>query len=190
MLLCTDSSSPVGVCSSVVNQLELALNERCLTAAPPRLSKHSTTNHATQTQRWHPASYLQLLLCVTLCLVIARLTRYTDWLPNHLLVLHVLLLFSVLNPLVLPFGMIYFGVERSEYINSCFLAHPNGNLQLLSRTRYIVPFGVGAFTNQVALSCFMFMPRSTKATPNCSSSAWFATRSMVRIWDETIAPDS
>jgi len=35
----------------------------------------------------------------------------TDWLPNHMLVLHVLILFSILNPVVLPFGVLYFFVE-------------------------------------------------------------------------------
>lgn len=34
-----------------------------------------------------------------------------DWLPNHLLVIHILLLFAVLNPLVVPFGFLYFCVE-------------------------------------------------------------------------------
>ena len=34
-----------------------------------------------------------------------------DWLPNHMLVLHVLLLFAILNPVVLPFGVLYFFVE-------------------------------------------------------------------------------
>jgi hypothetical protein len=35
-----------------------------------------------------------------------------DWLPNHLLVIHVLVLFAVLNPLVVPFGLIYFLIEQ------------------------------------------------------------------------------
>ena len=39
----------------------------------------------------------------------------TDWLPNHLLVIHVLLVFSVLNPLVIPFGFLYFCVESSVF---------------------------------------------------------------------------
>jgi len=36
-----------------------------------------------------------------------------DWLPNHMLVIHILLLFSVLNPFVLPFGVLYFFVQSS-----------------------------------------------------------------------------
>lgn len=35
-----------------------------------------------------------------------------DWLPVHLLVIHVILLFAVLNPLILPFGLLYFTVEN------------------------------------------------------------------------------
>jgi len=44
------------------------------------------------------------------------LTRFlnADWLPNHLLVIHVLLLFALLNPLVIPFGLIYFSVETGS----------------------------------------------------------------------------
>jgi hypothetical protein len=38
-----------------------------------------------------------------------------DWLPNHLLVIHILLVFAVINPLVLPFGLLYFTVERSAF---------------------------------------------------------------------------
>jgi hypothetical protein len=53
-----------------------------------------------------------------------------DWLPTHMLVIHVLLLFAVLNPFVLPFGAIYFFVETGVIKNqvsseksycSCFL---------------------------------------------------------------------
>lgn len=40
-----------------------------------------------------------------------------DWLPNHLLVVHVLLLFAILNPLVIPFGFIYFCVEAAVVRN-------------------------------------------------------------------------
>ena len=37
-----------------------------------------------------------------------------DWLPNHILVIHVLLLFSLLNPFVLPFGAIYFFIQSGS----------------------------------------------------------------------------
>ena len=35
----------------------------------------------------------------------------TDWLPTHLLVIHIILLFAVLNPLIIPFGFVYFCME-------------------------------------------------------------------------------
>jgi hypothetical protein len=46
---------------------------------------------------------------------VAHRPSYADWLPNHLLIIHVCLLFAVLNPLVLPFGLIYFAVETGAY---------------------------------------------------------------------------
>jgi hypothetical protein len=35
-----------------------------------------------------------------------------DWLPNHLLVINIIVLFAVLNPLVIPFGLIYFSIKQ------------------------------------------------------------------------------
>jgi|HubBroStandDraft_5_1064220.scaffolds.fasta_scaffold1061058_1 hypothetical protein len=43
---------------------------------------------------------------------------FRDWLPNHLLVIHVLFVFAVLNPLVMPFGLIYFTVEKSASLRA------------------------------------------------------------------------
>jgi hypothetical protein len=43
--------------------------------------------------------------------------NHADWLPNHLLVVHILFLFAVLNPLVTPFGFIYFCVEATVVRN-------------------------------------------------------------------------
>jgi hypothetical protein len=45
------------------------------------------------------------------------MVSFTDWLPNHMLVIHVLLLFAVLNPLVIPFGFLYFCVEAAVVKN-------------------------------------------------------------------------
>jgi hypothetical protein len=39
--------------------------------------------------------------------------RFGDWLPNHLLVIHILFVFAVLNPLVTPFGLLYFTIQKS-----------------------------------------------------------------------------
>lgn len=51
--------------------------------------------------------------CKRLLLREIWLTELTlvDWLPNHLLVIHIMMLFAVLNPLVIPFGLVYFCVE-------------------------------------------------------------------------------
>ncbi|KAF8627393.1 hypothetical protein AX17_006208 [Amanita inopinata Kibby_2008] len=50
-----------------------------------------------------------------------RTFNYYYWLPNHLLVLHVLLLFSAFNPFVLPFGTLYYfiqaGVVKNQFIH-------------------------------------------------------------------------
>ncbi|KAF8957250.1 hypothetical protein BDZ97DRAFT_1707127 [Flammula alnicola] len=50
-----------------------------------------------------------------------RTFNFYYWLPNHTLVIHVLLLFSVLNPVVLPFGTLYFfiqsGVVKNQLIH-------------------------------------------------------------------------
>jgi len=46
--------------------------------------------------------------------VVVNLAAFTDWLPNHLLVIHVLLLFSVLNPFVLPFATLYFFTQVGQ----------------------------------------------------------------------------
>src|ERR1700729_3109972 len=50
-------------------------------------------------------------------------TNHTDWLPNHMLVVHVLLLFAILNPLVIPFGFIYFCVEAAVVRNQVSTSH-------------------------------------------------------------------
>ena len=47
----------------------------------------------------------------------------SDWIPTHLLVLHTILLFSVLNPLVIPFGCLYYFVEVGEY-PVCYFLQP------------------------------------------------------------------
>jgi hypothetical protein len=51
----------------------------------------------------------------------------TDWLPAHILVVHVLLLFSLLNPLVIPFATFYFFIESGTFLSF----HLNGQANLL-----------------------------------------------------------
>ncbi|KJA17998.1 hypothetical protein HYPSUDRAFT_45721 [Hypholoma sublateritium FD-334 SS-4] len=50
-----------------------------------------------------------------------RTFNFYYWLPNHTLVIHVLMLFSVLNPFVLPFGTFYFfiqsGIVKNQLIH-------------------------------------------------------------------------
>ncbi|KAF8170067.1 hypothetical protein BJ912DRAFT_998262 [Pholiota molesta] len=43
--------------------------------------------------------------------------KYFYWLPNHTLVIHVLLLFAVLNPFVLPFTTFYFFIQHGVVKN-------------------------------------------------------------------------
>jgi len=45
--------------------------------------------------------------------------RFLDWLPNHLLVIHILFVFAVLNPLVIPFGLLYFTIQKSTKSRRC-----------------------------------------------------------------------
>ncbi|KAJ3566033.1 hypothetical protein NP233_g7257 [Leucocoprinus birnbaumii] len=63
-----------------------------------------------------------------------RTFNFYYWLPNHLLIIHVLLLFSVLNPVVLPFGALYFfiqsGVVKNQFIH-VYAKHYEGNGQHL-----------------------------------------------------------
>lgn len=37
-----------------------------------------------------------------------------DWLPNHIMVLLIVIIFTVLNPLVVPFALIYFSAATGE----------------------------------------------------------------------------
>ncbi|PPQ91695.1 hypothetical protein CVT25_012908 [Psilocybe cyanescens] len=64
-----------------------------------------------------------------------------DWLPNHTLVIHVLLLFSVLNPFVLPFGALYFFVQSGVVKNQLIHVYAKnyegeGRLLIIRIVRY------------------------------------------------------
>ncbi|EKM51821.1 uncharacterized protein PHACADRAFT_31623 [Phanerochaete carnosa HHB-10118-sp] len=70
-----------------------------------------------------------------------RTYNFYYWLPNHLLVIHVLLLFAVLNPLVLPFGLLYFCVEAVVVKNQLLHVYAknyegNGQTLLIRLIRY------------------------------------------------------
>ncbi|KAF8271950.1 hypothetical protein EI94DRAFT_1719278 [Lactarius quietus] len=63
-----------------------------------------------------------------------RTFNYYYWLPNHLLVIHVLFIFAVLNPLVMPFGLLYFSIERvviKNQILHVYAKHYEGNGQVI-----------------------------------------------------------
>ncbi|KAK7056871.1 hypothetical protein VNI00_002588 [Paramarasmius palmivorus] len=70
-----------------------------------------------------------------------RTFNFYYWLPTHLLVIHVLLLFSVLNPFVLPFGCIYFFIENGVVKNQLLHVYAknyemNGQVLLIRMIRY------------------------------------------------------
>ncbi|THV00838.1 DUF221-domain-containing protein [Dendrothele bispora CBS 962.96] len=70
-----------------------------------------------------------------------RTFNYYYWLPTHLLVIHVLLLFSVLNPFVIPFGAFYFFIEAGVVKNQLIHVYAknyegNGQLILIRVIRY------------------------------------------------------
>ncbi|TFK28073.1 hypothetical protein FA15DRAFT_585271 [Coprinopsis marcescibilis] len=70
-----------------------------------------------------------------------RTLNYYYWLPNHLLVIHILLVFGLLNPFVLPFGAIYFfvqsGIIKNQFIH-VYAKHyeGNGKMILIRLVRY------------------------------------------------------
>ncbi|KAG9124864.1 hypothetical protein FRC07_009950 [Ceratobasidium sp. 392] len=46
-----------------------------------------------------------------------RTIDYHYWTPNHLLAMHIVLIFAVLNPLVIPFALIYYSVANVVFRN-------------------------------------------------------------------------
>ncbi len=75
---------------------------------------------------------------------------FVDWLPTHLLVIHILMVFAVLNPVVLPFGTFYFFVEAGAFFS---VSQPIKNNN----------FFVGVIKNQV---CYFPYPQWPQAYPN------------------------
>ncbi|KAK0487567.1 hypothetical protein IW261DRAFT_1448670 [Armillaria novae-zelandiae] len=70
-----------------------------------------------------------------------RTFNFYYWLPTHLLVIHVLMVFAVLNPVVLPFGMFYFFVEAGVIKNQLIHVYAKnyegeGKLILIRILRY------------------------------------------------------
>ncbi|KAJ7069743.1 hypothetical protein C8F01DRAFT_526127 [Mycena amicta] len=70
-----------------------------------------------------------------------RTFNFYYWLPTHLLVIHVLLLFMVLNPIVIPFGAFYFFIEAGVVKNQLIHIYAknyegNGQTILIRMVRY------------------------------------------------------
>ncbi|GJE98516.1 hypothetical protein PsYK624_147480 [Phanerochaete sordida] len=90
-----------------------------------------------------------------------RTFNFYYWLPNHLLVIHILLLFAVLNPLVLPFGLLYFCVETVIVKNQLLNVYAknyegNGQALLIRLIRYSLD---GLILAQAAFLAFMVVAK-------------------------------
>jgi hypothetical protein len=99
----------------------------------------------------------------TFSLLLSSLTGFEDWFPNHCLVLHVLLLFSLLNPFVLPFGTLYFFVQTGVMKNQVSALSPS----------------TMAVADSQRVSLFMSTQRTLKVMGKFYSYASFVTALMV-----------
>ncbi|KAI0755185.1 hypothetical protein C8Q80DRAFT_1093766 [Daedaleopsis nitida] len=92
-----------------------------------------------------------------------RTFNYYYWLPNHVLVIHVLLVFALLNPLVIPFAMIYFLFERTIIKNQLLHVYAknyegNGQVLLIRIVRYSLD---GLILAQVVFLAYMVVNKKT-----------------------------
>jgi hypothetical protein len=92
-----------------------------------------------------------------------RTFNFYYWLPNHMLVVHVLLLFAILNPLVIPFGFIYFCVEAAVVRNQLIHVYAknyeaNGRLILIRLVRYSLD---GLMFSQAVFLAYMVVLKKT-----------------------------
>lgn len=92
-----------------------------------------------------------------------RTFNFYYWLPNHLLVIHVLLLFSVLNPFVLPFGTLYFFVQTGIVKNQLLHVYAknyeaNGQVILIRILRYSLD---GLILTQAVFLAYMVVLKKT-----------------------------
>ncbi|KAJ7644186.1 hypothetical protein FB45DRAFT_897169 [Roridomyces roridus] len=86
-----------------------------------------------------------------------RTFNFYYWLPMHLLVLHVLLLFAVLNPFVIPFGAFYYFIEAGIVKNQLLHVYAknyenNGKVLLIRMARYSLD---GLVLSQVVFMIYM-----------------------------------
>ncbi|KAH9846366.1 DUF221-domain-containing protein [Lenzites betulinus] len=92
-----------------------------------------------------------------------RTYNYYYWLPNHVLVIHVLLVFAVLNPLVVPFAFLYFCVEATIVKNQLLHVYAknyegNGQTLLIRMVRYSLD---GLMLSQVVFLAYMVVNKKT-----------------------------
>lgn len=92
-----------------------------------------------------------------------RTFDYYYWLPNHLLIIHVCLLFAILNPLVVPFGLIYFVVETAVIKNQFIHVYAknyecNGRILLIRMVRYSLD---GLMFSQFVFLAYMAVLKKT-----------------------------
>ncbi|KAI6044833.1 hypothetical protein EDC04DRAFT_3105614 [Pisolithus marmoratus] len=92
-----------------------------------------------------------------------RTFNYYYWLPNHLLIIHVCLLFAILNPLVVPFGLIYFTVETVVIKNQFLHVYAknyecNGQILLIRMVRYSLD---GVMFSQFVFLAYMGVLKKT-----------------------------
>lgn len=92
-----------------------------------------------------------------------RTFDYYYWLPNHLLIVHVCLLFAILNPLVLPFALIYFAVEtvviKNQFVHLYAKNYEcNGQNLLIRMVRYSLD---GLMFSQFVFLAYMAVLKKT-----------------------------
>ncbi|KAJ7259497.1 hypothetical protein B0H12DRAFT_1014472 [Mycena haematopus] len=88
-----------------------------------------------------------------------RTFNFYYWLPMHLLVIHVLMLFMVLNPIVIPFGAFYFFIESGVIRNQLLHVYAknyelNGQLLLVRIARYSLD---GLVLSQTVFMAYMIV---------------------------------
>ncbi|KAJ7672754.1 hypothetical protein B0H17DRAFT_1170837 [Mycena rosella] len=92
-----------------------------------------------------------------------RTFNFYYWLPTHLLVIHVLMLFMVLNPFVIPFGAIYFFIEAGVVKNQLIHIYAknyegNGQVILIRLARYSLD---GLILSQTVFLAYMVVLKKT-----------------------------
>ncbi|RDX49881.1 hypothetical protein OH76DRAFT_1349897 [Lentinus brumalis] len=92
-----------------------------------------------------------------------RTFNYYYWLPNHVLVMHILLVFGLLNPLVIPFALVYFTVERTVIKNQLLHVYAknyegNGQVLLVRMVRYSLD---GLILAQAVFLAYMVVNKKT-----------------------------